>query len=51
MDIEVKYFEPVKCDMFIPSLGENEELKYNTVSADLFNSAVLQGYMTSEYAP
>jgi hypothetical protein len=41
----MKIFEPFTEDVFIPSIGE-DGIKYTRVDKDLFNEAVLSGWMS-----
>lgn len=43
----MRYFEPFTEDVYIPSIGENMEVKYTKVDKDLFNAAVMSGYMSA----
>lgn len=46
-----EYFIPFKTDVYVPSIGLNEEgeqeVNYTWCDKDGFNEAVLKGYMSS----
>ena len=42
----MKYFEPFTEDVFIPSIGKDEKINYVIVDKELFNAAVLSGWMS-----
>ena len=44
---EQKYFEPIDTDICIPSINENG-IAYTKVSKELFNEAVLKGFMSNK---
>lgn len=42
----MKYFEPSTEDVYIPSIGADGQVHYTWMDKDLFNRAVLSGYMS-----
>lgn len=41
-----KYFEPFTEDVYIPSIGEAGEAHYTKIDKELFNQAVMSGWMS-----
>jgi len=41
-----EYFKPIDHDVNIPYINAEGEVAYNKVSKELFNEAVLKGYMS-----